>query len=148
MWDRDHMMFCIEITFPKIMKLYLVLNGCIKNMYVFFGTMSMFKTSRPEFVLGPTQCPINGYRVLSRGGCVKRLERDVDHSPPSSAKVKNERSRTCTPPHAQWQLHSYCEFDKPVLNESPFSIDDLVLAVKCQRPVHSVHLPFYKVFGL
>ena len=35
MWDRDNMMFCIAITFPKIMKLYRVnLHGFIKNVRI------------------------------------------------------------------------------------------------------------------
>jgi len=35
MWDRDHMMFFIEITFPKIMKLYRInLHGFIKNIHI------------------------------------------------------------------------------------------------------------------
>jgi len=78
--------------------------GLLK-IYVLFDTVSLFKTSRPEFVLGTSNILLNGYRVLSRGGGVKRPEREVDHSPPSSAKVKNEGSRTCTPSRCLYGMH-------------------------------------------
>jgi hypothetical protein len=53
--------------------------------------------SRPA--LGPTQPPIKWVPgALSVG--VKRLGREADHSPPSSAEVKNARSCTST---AQWR---------------------------------------------
>jgi hypothetical protein len=48
-------------------------------------------------VLGPTQPPIQWVPgALSLG--VKRPGREVDHSPPSSAEVKNACSYTSTPP--------------------------------------------------
>jgi hypothetical protein len=51
--------------------------------------------SRPA--LGPTQSPIRWVpRSLSLG--VKRPGRKVDHSPPSSAEVKNAWSYTSIPP--------------------------------------------------
>jgi hypothetical protein len=47
--------------------------------------------------LGPTQPPIQWVpEALSLG--VKRLGREADHSPPSSAEVKNEWMYTSTPP--------------------------------------------------
>jgi hypothetical protein len=48
--------------------------------------------------LGPTQPPIKWVsRALSLG--VKRLEREADHSPPSSAEVKHAWSYTSIPPY-------------------------------------------------
>ena len=55
--------------------------------------------SRPA--LGPTQPPIQGYRVSFPG--VKRPRRDVNHPPPSSAEVK-ERVELC--PISTLGLHS------------------------------------------
>ena len=53
------------------------------------------KTFRPD--LGTTQRPLHWVlRVLSSG--VKPPERAADHSPPSSAEVKNEWGSTSTPP--------------------------------------------------
>jgi hypothetical protein len=60
------------------------------NSFFFFST-----ASRP--ILGPTQPPIQRVQgALSLG--VKRLGREADHSPPSSAEVKNAWIYTSTPP--------------------------------------------------
>ena len=48
---------------------------------------SFLQNSRPA--VRPTQPPIEW---------VKGTGRDINHSPPSSAEVKNERSYTCVPP--------------------------------------------------
>jgi hypothetical protein len=51
----------------------------------------------PERLWGPTQPPLQWVPgALSLG--VKRPECEADHSPPSSAEVKNVRSYTSTPP--------------------------------------------------
>ena len=50
------------------------------------GGDEIFRPSRPA--LGPTQPPINGYRVF-HGGKV-RPGRAADHSPPSSAALLEE----------------------------------------------------------
>jgi hypothetical protein len=53
-------------------------------------------TTVSRTALGATQPPIQWVpRALSLG--VKRLGREADHSPPSSAEVKNEWSYTSTP---------------------------------------------------
>jgi hypothetical protein len=53
--------------------------------------------------LGPTQSPIQWLMgALSLG--IKRLGREVDHSPPSSAEIKNEWSYTYTSPYVLWCL--------------------------------------------
>jgi hypothetical protein len=44
--------------------------------------------------LEPAQHPVNGHQVYFPG--LKRPGREVDHSVPSSAKVKNDWSYTCT----------------------------------------------------
>jgi hypothetical protein len=49
--------------------------------------------------LGPTQPLSIGYHGLFTWG-VKRLGRETDHSPPSSAEAKNEWSYTSTPQYA------------------------------------------------
>jgi hypothetical protein len=49
-----------------------------------------------KLVLGPTQPPIQGVLGFFPRGKTVGLE--VDHSPASSAEVKNERSYTSTPP--------------------------------------------------
>jgi hypothetical protein len=57
---------------------------------------SLLRKSRPA--VGPIQPPTHGRRVISaRGGGVKRLGREADHSPPSSADVKNGWTYTSTP---------------------------------------------------
>ena len=53
-----------------------------------------FKTSRPA--LRPTQSPIKWVPEFFRK--VKQPGRDVDHSPPPSAAIKNEWSYTSAPP--------------------------------------------------
>jgi hypothetical protein len=54
-------------------------------------------TTASRTTLGPTQLPIQWVpEDLSLG--VKRLGREADHSPPSSAEVKNVWSYTSTPP--------------------------------------------------
>jgi hypothetical protein len=59
------------------------------------GTFVFTTVSRTS--LGPTQPPIQWVPgALSLG--VKRLGREADQSPPSSAKVKNAWSYTSTPP--------------------------------------------------
>ena len=50
------------------------------------GGDEIFRLSRPA--LGPTQPPVNGYRVFS--GSKVRPGRAADHSPPSSAMVMEE----------------------------------------------------------
>jgi hypothetical protein len=56
------------------------------------GIFFLFTTSsRPA--LGPTSFLFSGYQRI------KQLEHEVDHSPPSSAKVKNARSSTSSPPY-------------------------------------------------
>jgi hypothetical protein len=58
-------------------------------------------TTTSRTALGTTQPPIQWVpRALSVG--VKRPGREADHSPPSSAEVKNAWSYTCTP---QIHLH-------------------------------------------
>jgi hypothetical protein len=54
-------------------------------------------TTTSRTALGPTQPPVQWVPgALSRG--VKRPGREADHSPPSSAEVKNAWSYTSTPP--------------------------------------------------
>jgi hypothetical protein len=61
------------------------------------GIFLFFTASRTA--LGPTQPPIQWVPgALSLG--VKRPGREADHSPPSSAEVKNAWSYTSTPPYA------------------------------------------------
>jgi hypothetical protein len=54
-------------------------------------------TTASRTALGPTQPPLQWVPgALSLG--VKRPGSEADHSPPSSAEIKNERSYTSTPP--------------------------------------------------
>jgi hypothetical protein len=58
----------------------------------------------PRTALGPIQPPIQwAPGALSLG--VKQLEYEADHSPPSSAEVKNEWSYTSTP---QYVFTAWC----------------------------------------
>jgi hypothetical protein len=60
------------------------------------GLWTFLFTIASRTALGPTQHPIQGVpRALSLG--VKRPGREADHSPPSSAEVKNTWSYTSTP---------------------------------------------------
>jgi hypothetical protein len=57
--------------------------------------------SRPA--LGPTHPPVQGYRVPFPG--VKRLRRGINHSPPSSAEVKERVERYLNYPSVDsWQV--------------------------------------------
>jgi hypothetical protein len=59
-------------------------------------------TTASGTALGPTQPPIQwvpGALSLK----VKQLEREVDHSPPSSAEIKNAWSCTSTPNTPSWR---------------------------------------------
>jgi hypothetical protein len=80
------------------------------------GIFLFTTASRP--VLGPIQPPIQWVQgFLSLG--VKRRGREADHSPPSSAEVKNPWSYSSTPPirlHAQGQLY-LCHSGKKFCNE-------------------------------
>ena len=58
----------------------------------------LFSPKSPYQLCGPPRLLFNGYRVLPRGGVVKQSGCEVNHSPPSSAVVKNEWSYTCTSP--------------------------------------------------
>ena len=54
---------------------------------------------RPDRLWGPPSLQFNGKLVdLSLG--LKQLRGEPDHSPPISAKFKNQRCYTSTPPHA------------------------------------------------
>jgi hypothetical protein len=65
-------------------------------------------TTASRTALGPTQCPIKWVpEALSVE--VKRPEREVDHSFPSSAEVKNAWSYTSTP---QYALMAWCSVNK------------------------------------
>jgi hypothetical protein len=71
----------------------------------FDSRLSIFLfTTASRTALGPTQPPIQWIRAaLSLG--VKRPGHEVDHSPPSSAKVKNAWSYTSTP---QYVFMAWC----------------------------------------
>jgi hypothetical protein len=61
------------------------------------GAGNFFFTTVSRMALGPTQPPIQWVPgALSLG--IKRPGREADHSPPSSAEVKNAWSYTSTPP--------------------------------------------------
>jgi hypothetical protein len=80
-------------------------------------------TTMSRMAPGPTQPPIQWVPgALSLG--VKRPGREADHSPPSSAKVKNEWSYTSTPQYAlmalcsvKAQLKYHINFQTDVHNE-------------------------------
>jgi hypothetical protein len=59
----------------------------------------MFSSPRhPDQFWGPPSLLFNGYRGFSPG--IKRPGREADHSPPTSANVKNTWIHTSTPPYA------------------------------------------------
>jgi hypothetical protein len=68
------------------------------------GAGNFLFTAASRTALGPTQTPIEWVRgALSL--CVKRPGRETDHSPPSSAEVKNAWSYTSTP---QYVFMAWC----------------------------------------
>jgi hypothetical protein len=78
----------------------MISNFCIIKKITFqklFATHKFGKRwSRP--VLGPTQPPIQWvFRAPSPG--IKQQKREADHSPPTSAEVKNMWIYTSTPPY-------------------------------------------------
>jgi hypothetical protein len=68
------------------------LASCVR-----FLALLLFTTAVCRPALGPTQLPIQWLPGAVSVG-VKRPVRDADHSPPSSAEVKNALSYTSTPP--------------------------------------------------
>jgi hypothetical protein len=60
----------------------------------------LFSPKSPDWLCGPRRLLFNGYQVLPRGGVVKQSGCEINHSPPSSAVVKNKRSYTCTSPYS------------------------------------------------
>jgi hypothetical protein len=63
-----------------------------------YGLEIFLLTTTSRLALGPTQPPIQWVLgALSFG--VKQLGHEADHSPPSSAEVKNEWIYTSTPSH-------------------------------------------------
>jgi hypothetical protein len=88
-----------------------ILTHCFLNHILIFwfdfrrelGIFLFTAASRPA--LGPTQPPIKWVsQTLPLG--VKRLGREADHSPPTSAEVKNAWSYTSTPQYVfmAWYL--------------------------------------------
>jgi hypothetical protein len=76
--------------------IFLMLSTCIVYLNTFFLSKCVTTTSSRK-VLGPTQPPIQRLPgILSLG--LKRPGREADHSPPSSAEVKNAWSYTSTRP--------------------------------------------------
>jgi hypothetical protein len=74
-----------------------VLGFDFRRGFEIFLFTTAFKT-----VLGPTQPPIKWVPgALSLG--VKRPGREADHSPPSSAEVKNAWNYTSTPNTSSWR---------------------------------------------
>jgi len=77
--------------------LYKVWTYPLRNNSILGGAKIclLSTTTRPS--LGPSQSPVQWER---RVFCVevKRLEREADNSPPSSAKITNEWRHTSTPP--------------------------------------------------
>jgi len=59
-------------------------------------TSDFVMSQHPYSLWGPPSLPFSGYRSPSPG--LKRPGRDVHHSPPSSAEVKNVWSYASTPP--------------------------------------------------
>jgi hypothetical protein len=81
------------------------------------GIFLFTTASRPA--LGPTQPPIQWVPgALSLG--VKRLGREADHSPPSSAEVKNAWSCTPTPQYVfmAWRLINSFGLDRGKIGET------------------------------
>ena len=60
------------------------------------ATRFLFYTQRRDRLRGPVSFQFSGYRGSLSG--MKRPGRDVDHSPVSSAQLKNVRIYTSTPP--------------------------------------------------
>ena len=63
------------------------------DLWVLYVELASCRSSRPT--LGPTQPPINGYRVFPGG---KRPGRGGDHPPHLTPRLKKEYSYTSTPP--------------------------------------------------
>jgi hypothetical protein len=80
-------------------------HSCIADRVLGFdfrqGLRIFLFTTASRTALGPTQPPIQWVPgAISLGGGVKRLGRETDHSPPSSAEVKNEWNCISTPQYA------------------------------------------------
>jgi hypothetical protein len=83
----------------------MVKSPIVGPKFKHFPTHGIFLFSTvTRTVLGPTQPPIQWVPVVLSLG-VKRPGCKADHSPPSSAEVKNARSYTSTP---QYVFKSWC----------------------------------------
>jgi hypothetical protein len=84
-----------------------------------------FSPKRPHRLWGSPTLLFSGYRGLFFGGQSSRCLGLADHSPPTSAEVKNERCFTSAPPYA---------FTTCVGTTLPLYLDE-VCSVSCTRPV-------------
>jgi hypothetical protein len=74
--------------------------------------------NRPDRLWGPPNLLSNGHQGLFPGG--KAAEPEVDHSPPTSAKVKKMWIYTCTPIRLQLVKHNdYFTFFLPISSFHP-----------------------------
>jgi hypothetical protein len=105
----------IIAMFSKAFSFMQILNKIKRMFYQFM--LYLFKvgifvfTTASRTALGPTQPPIQWVpAVLSLG--VQRLGREAEHSPPSSAEVKNVWSYTSTPQYVftAWCLVKHRDF--------------------------------------
>jgi hypothetical protein len=124
--------------------------------FEFWEEQDMFLSSpkRPDRLWGRLGLPFNGYRDSFQG--VKRPGREVSHSPPPSAEVRNERSYTFT---SAIRLHGVDRENvlprvlEELFKEFPTLYGTKGLLPCSQRPVTGLHPvsgelnPLYHVLG-
>jgi hypothetical protein len=72
----------------------------VARLQAVWRTVVQFPTGARDFIFwGPPSLLFNGYQGLSLSPSVNRPEHGADHSPPSSAEVKNKHSYTPNPPY-------------------------------------------------
>ena len=97
---------------------------------------------RPDRLWGPPSLIFSGYRGISSG--VKRPECDVDHSPPSSAEVKNEWRCNCSVLICFDGIHrDSCTFLKEFL-----SVQHLYVCCNCAFSHSSFFLSCFSSFSV
>jgi hypothetical protein len=99
-----------------------------------------FLTTASRTALGPTQPLIQRARgTLSLG--IKRPGREADHSPPSSAEVKNAWSYTSTPEYA---VMAWCSVGKKAQGQLYLHVLQLFKSSQLHSPQNPVLFPYEK----
>jgi hypothetical protein len=141
-WQFLHIFTQFHINFILIIPMIRIPAGTRDS--------SLLQTVQTGFGVHPASYSLGTGGLFSLGeGDVKWPGRQADHSPPSSAHVKNERSRTSTPPHSSIvgtgttlpKISSFCSlsYDRSVASSfCNLSYDRSVASSKASSPQREI----------